>query len=193
MQQFSDLVMPDVLLEDNETINTGVFELKVIWTPGHSPGHICLYEPVQKILFAGDHVLPVITPNISLPPNSNSNPLGDFIISLDKIRDLDVKLVLPAHEITFTDLKKRIDEILHHHELRNLEIIETLNGEQKTAYQIAGNITWMPEFGGVKLADLPPMDRRMAILETLAHLESMRAKDRVAKATHNETIYYFLR
>jgi len=193
MKQFGNPVMPDIILNDGETINAGNFELQVIWTPGHSPGHICLYEPVQKILFAGDHVLPVITPNISLQPNSDSNPLGDFINSLHKIRDLDVNLVLPAHENNFTDLRKRIDEIMHHHELRNLEIIDAMDGEQKTAYQIAAHITWMPGFGGVKLVDLPPMDKRMAVLETLAHLESMRTKDRVSKVTRDEIIYYFLK
>ena len=67
---------PDVLLNGDETIASGIFNLKVIWTPGHSPGHICLYEPVHKILFSGDHVLPVITPNISLTPHSDRQPAG---------------------------------------------------------------------------------------------------------------------
>ena len=74
---------PDVLLSGDETLTSGAFNLKVIWTPGHSPGHICLYEPEHKILFSGDHILRVITPNVSLPPNSTGNPLGEYIKSKD--------------------------------------------------------------------------------------------------------------
>jgi len=97
-------ILPDTTLRGGETISAGAFNLQVVWTPGHSQGHICLYEPALKILFSGDHVLPVITPNISLQPQSGLNPLSDFINSLNVVREFDVSLVLPAHEHTFTDL-----------------------------------------------------------------------------------------
>ncbi len=181
---------PDVILQGNETISNGVVNLQVIWTPGHSPGHICLYEPVQKILFCGDHVLPVITPNISFWPGISVNPLGDFIDSLQKVKLMDVALVLPAHERTFTDLPARVKEILAHHELRNSEIIATINKEPKTAYQIASEITWMPELGGTRFPNLTPWDRRMAMSETLAHLEAMRVKGRLSQVSVNSYVCY---
>ncbi len=182
--------LPDITLRGGETISTGDFNFKVIWTPGHSPGHICLYETTQKILFSGDHILPVITPHISLQPQSNANPLGDFLNSLNMVKQLDVNLVLPAHEHLFNNLQKRIDELLQHHKQRNSEILETIKAEPKTAYQISMKITWMPTLGGVSFQNLAPGDRRMAILETLAHLEAMKIEGKVTKF-HRDSITYY--
>jgi glyoxylase-like metal-dependent hydrolase (beta-lactamase superfamily II) len=184
------LVQPDVLLNGGETITSGIFNLKVIWTPGHSPGHICLYEPVHKLLFSGDHILPVITPNVSLTPQSNGNPLGDFIRSLAIIKNLAVSLVLPAHETVFTALSKRADEILYHHEMRRKEILQALNHNEMTAYEISNLITWMPEIGGVKFADLMPFDKRSAVSETLAHLRAMSVDHKVTSVNQGSIVYY---
>lgn len=151
-------VLPDITLHGGEVITTGVFNLQVLWTPGHSPGHICLYEPAKKIFFAGDHILPVITPNISLQPHSGTNPLGDFLNSLDMVKQLDVNLVLPAHERIFTDLRTRVEEIIQHHKQRSSEILGTIKLEPKTAYQISTEITWMPELGGVSWPDVAHCD-----------------------------------
>jgi glyoxylase-like metal-dependent hydrolase (beta-lactamase superfamily II) len=188
--RFMNLPYPDIKLQGGETLTTGIFNLQVIWTPGHSPGHVCLYEPDQKILFGGDHVLPVITPNISLHFSLAPNPLGDFIASLNRVKQLDVKLVLPAHEQIYTNLPKRVDEILHHHELRNAEILKTMVSGPKTAYQVASEITWMPELGGATFLNLKPGDKRMATSETMAHLEAMRHNGLISQFRNNSLIYY---
>lgn len=181
---------PDVSLRGGETISANGFNLQVIWTPGHSIGHVCLYEPAHKILFSGDHVLPGITPNISLQNHSGPNPLGDFIKSLNKVKQLDATIVLPAHEHPFTNLQKRVDEIINHHEHRNVEIMEALKSGQRTGYQVAEKVTWMPETGGVNFHNLALWDQRTAVLETLAHLESLHADGLVKKATKDDIIYY---
>ncbi len=190
MPRFTPPPLPDITLDDGETISTGTFDFQVMWTPGHSPGHICLYEPTKKILFSGDHVLPVITPHVSLGPQSTTNPLGDFINALNTLRQLDVNLVLPAHEHLFTDLQARIDDIIQHHEKRNSEILEAINTEPKTAYQISTKITWKPDLGGLSLHDLTPWEKRMAVMETLAHLQSMRIAGRVEQFSSDSIIYY---
>ncbi|MBI2830033.1 MAG: MBL fold metallo-hydrolase [Chloroflexi bacterium] len=182
--------LPDISLNDGETISTGIFNLQVIWTPGHAPGHVCLYEPDRKILFSGDHILPVITPNVSLQPNSKNNPLGDFVNSLELVKRLDATLVLPAHENIFTNLQVRVDEIIEHHEYRNSEIINAIGDETRTAYEIAQKITWMPEFGGVRFRDLALWDKRSAVSETLAHLEAMRVDAKIEKIPRDSVIYY---
>lgn len=185
--------VPATILHDGEIISNGVFRLEVIWTPGHAPGHICLYEPEQKILFSGDHVLPVITPHVSISTQSNTtpaNPLGDFISSMDKLKPLKVNLVLPAHEGSFTDLATRIEEILQHHEQRNKEILMTIRAKPKTAYQISTEITWMPSLGGVRWQRLSIWDKRAAIMETLAHLEALRVEGRVSKLTDDSVFLY---
>ena len=181
---------PDITLRGGETISAGAFKLQVLWTPGHSPGHVCLYEPNKKILFAGDHVLPVITPNVSLQPQSDLNPLGDFLNSLNVVKQLDVSLVLPAHEQIFTDLPARVEEIIQHHQHRNLEILEAIKAEPKTAHQISTVITWMPGLGGARFQDLAPWDKRMAVSETLAHLQAMGNDRLVARSRRNGIFYY---
>ena len=190
MPGFTTPTLPDATLQDDETITIGSFSLRVVWTPGHSPGHICLYEPNQKILFSGDHVLPVITPNISLQTQSDNNPLADFISSLNKVKQLDVTLILPAHERLFDDLPARIEEIIGHHEQRNSEIMEAIHTRPQTAYHISTKITWMPTMGGVPFKNLAPRDKRMAVSETLAHLETMRVDGRVDKSPRDGIIYY---
>ena len=184
------LQQPDIYLDGGEPISTGIFNLKVIWTPGHSPGHICLYEPKHKLLFAGDDILPVTVPNISLTPGSTANPLGDFLKSLALVRNLDVTTVLPAHESIFHDLKKRADEIIELRATRSDEIIHGLGTDSKTAYEISNLITWMPQFGGVKFRDLMPMDQRAAVSETLAHLRDLTVNGRIKIITRNNLFYY---
>jgi len=190
MEKFVASALPDIKLYGDETISAGHFNFKVIWTPGHSPGHICLYEPAQKILISGDHILPTITPNVGLHPQSTRNPLGDYLNSLDTIKELDVNLVLPGHENPFTELQPRIGAIVQHHKLRNLEILQTAVAKPKTAYQISTEITWMSDKRGVGWQNLAPLDKRFAILETLAHLELMRAQGRVKKLLGDDTTYY---
>src|SRR3990170_48919 len=81
------IALPDVEVEGGEVIG-GSLRLEVVWTPGHSPGHICLYDRERRILFSGDHVLPVITPNVSLLRSmGEGNPLADYVASLRKIED----------------------------------------------------------------------------------------------------------
>ncbi len=116
--QFVTVTFPDRVLYGGEVISTGVYNLEVIWTPGHSPGHICLYEPDKQLLFSGDHVLTSISPNVSYHVQSGDNPLGDYINALHKLENLPVTQVLPAHERKFTDLKGKIKQILDHHDKR---------------------------------------------------------------------------
>ncbi|MGD0779309.1 MAG: MBL fold metallo-hydrolase [Dehalococcoidales bacterium] len=178
---------PDTTLHDGETIKTGLFSFRVIWTPGHSSGHLCLYEPEKKILLSGDHILPKITPNVGLHPQSIENPLGRYIESLQQIRKLDIELTLPGHDQPFKNPRARIDEIIHHHNNRNQEILGTLELGAKTAYKIAQEITWGNNSGW---NDLPPFHQRMAVFETLAHLEMMAAESRVDKVSHRGVFYY---
>ena len=181
---------PDVLLEGDEVIPCGSFNLKVIWTPGHTPGHICLYEPVKKLLFTGDHILPVITPNIGLSAYSDANPLGDYLKSLANVKKLAVETVLPAHENVFSNLSGRADEIAHHHEMRSAEILKVMQHDEMTAYDIANLVTWVPEHGGVKYADLSAVAKIAAISETLSHLRALNVRKKVSNINRDNIVYY---
>ena len=90
-------VAPDVELSDGAEIRVGERTLRAVWTPGHAAGHCVIYLPEERLMIAGDHLLPRITPHVGFGPGSEGNPLGDFIASQKKIQQLDVDLVLPAH------------------------------------------------------------------------------------------------
>jgi glyoxylase-like metal-dependent hydrolase (beta-lactamase superfamily II) len=190
MRQFVAPTLPDVTLHGGETITTGYFNFKVLWTPGHAPGHICLYEPDKKILLSGDHILPTITPHVGLHPQSGGNPLGDYLASLNRLKELDVAMVLPGHEQPFNTFRSRVEAIIQHHKLRNAQILGALDSKSKTAYQIAHEISWVDDINGVSLDKLDHWNRRMAILETISHLEAMRVNREVDRFTQDDIIHY---
>jgi glyoxylase-like metal-dependent hydrolase (beta-lactamase superfamily II) len=174
---------PDATLRGGEKLRIGGFLFDVIWTPGHSPGHVCLYERSEHILISGDHVLPSITPNVSYHPEMDANPLAAFLSSLDILAQLDVALVLPAHEHPFNDLSGRLVEIHRHHLDRCLAILGAIGDSAKTAYEISSEIIWAE--GEMGWADMPEFHRRMAVGETLAHLRYLRSEHSVDVAAVN--------
>ncbi|TAK31643.1 MAG: MBL fold metallo-hydrolase [Chloroflexota bacterium] len=179
---------PDRTVSGGETIEVGSMRFEIMWTPGHSPGHICLYEAQRRVLLSGDHVLPVITPNVSLHSQSFGNPLADYVDALRAVGRLPVDIVLPAHEDIFYDLPKRVQEILAHHEARERAILDAIGETPRTAYEIACIIPW--ELMGRTWEEIPAWEKRSATTETLAHLEHMHTKDLVEKTNLHGLVYY---
>ncbi len=183
---FLQPALPDITLRGGEEIRAGERRFRVIFTPGHSPGHVCLYAEAERLLIAGDHVLPTITPNVSLHPDGAENPLGEYLQSLAAVAELDVGLVLPAHEYAFTDLRGRVREIMEHHEERNRQILGALRDRARTAYEVAGLIPW--NIGPWET--FSPWARRMALMETLAHLRYLESVGRVRSKAADGTVYW---
>ena len=170
---FPPAAVPDTVLEGGMSVSTGLFNFEVIWTPGHCPGHICLYERSKNILLSGDHVLPTITSNIGYHPHSGENPLGDYLASLDQLKKLEVDHIFPAHEYIFNNLPLRVDELFAHHDQRLQDILDASQGEMKTGYEIASSIPWVIETDNNKIVsfkDLSTFDRWLALGETMAHI-----------------------
>lgn len=189
-----NLPPPEIVLHGGEIISTGYFDFEVLWTPGHSPGHVCLYESRKKILLAGDHILPITTPIISFyPPGLSKNPLADYINSLKAMKNLKISLVLPGHEHIFENFWERIEELLNHHEIRKASILEILLDEPKSAYEIATRITWAPQFGGVEWRDLNFVDKFFAISETLAHLEALKIDGKIREKIQDQIDFYTIK
>ena len=192
-KKFTDLIgrfripRPDLVVYGGEVLPAGASELEVIWTPGHSAGHICLYDRTTKLLYTGDHVLPKITPNVSIFPHETGNPLGDFLASLRRVRDLSVEWYLPAHEYAEKDLRARVDALLAHHEERCQEMLAIIQTDAKTSYQIASEVHWnLSQWSELKL-----FMRRLALSETLAHLVYLERLGRVAsELRHGVYVYY---
>src|SRR4051812_45667798 len=135
VRQFVNAVMPDVMIEDGHRPEVPGWDLSAIWTPGHSPGHVCFWEPRHRVMLTGDHVLPRITPNIPFHPQASADPLGDFLRSLDKLEGYDSDEVLPAHEHRFVGLDSRLEELRVHHEHRFAEVVDAIKDGCTTAWE----------------------------------------------------------
>ncbi|MHB8342032.1 MAG: MBL fold metallo-hydrolase [Mycobacteriales bacterium] len=171
VRQLVDAVEPDVLVEDRSRIDAPGWDLTALWTPGHSPGHLCFYEAERRLMLTGDHVLPRITPNISYHPQSGPDPLGDFLRSLESVGSFDVDLALPAHEYRFSGLRERTLALRRHHEQRFTEITAAVGSGVDTAWGIAARMTWSRSWDS-----LDGFLRRAALSEALAHLHALLAR-----------------
>jgi glyoxylase-like metal-dependent hydrolase (beta-lactamase superfamily II) len=165
VRSFVSPVPPDILIEDGDKPEVAGWDLTAIWTPGHSPGHLCFYLPDHRLMLSGDHVLPRITPNISFHPQAGTNPLADFLNSLEKVAAHDVEEVLPAHEHRFVDLPGRVAELKAHHQARFDEVIAAIREGVTTTWGLAGCMTWSRPWDQIQ-----GFMRRAAVGETLAHL-----------------------
>lgn len=176
--------IPDRLIEDGEKPDIPGWDLTAIWTPGHSPGHICLYEAGNRLMLAGDHVLPRITPNISFHPQAGPDPLGDFLASLDKVAAYDTVEALPAHEHRFVDLPGRVAELKGHHQARFDEVIAAIEAGYTTAWGIAGQMTWSRPWEQIQ-----GWMRRAAAGETLAHLRYLQKRGVVTETEGEPAVW----
>lgn len=186
VRQFVSVADPDSVLEGGETLHIGRYTFEVIWTPGHSPGHMCFYDRRQRLILTGDHVLPTISPNVSLHPEQFNNPLGQYLASLRKIKDLVVDDVLPAHEYEFKDLKGRVEGLERHHEERLEEMVRGMGDRPCTAYEVASFTTWVTG----RFEDFSPWMQRAAIGETLSHLEYAVSEQILRKSEDGGVIRY---
>ena len=180
-REFVTVVEPDTLLEGAERLPVDESELEVVWTPGHSPGHCCFYWPVRRVLFSGDHLLPKISPNIGLHPQSGADPLDDYLGSLDRIRRLEVNLVLPAHGDPFGDHRGRIAAIMRHHDERKAALVNLARDGAKSGWQLAGGL-----FRGVMERNV--FQQRLALQETLAHCQSLAVEGRLRKELRRDLV-----
>lgn len=175
--------------QDGDMIEVGDFHFQCISTPGHSPGHMCLYEPNKKILVAGDHILSDITPNIAYWLEMD-DPLNEYLTNLEKVQALEVKIALPGHRRLIHDLHKRIRELQEHHRDRLNEVLTALRDGAKTTLQIAPSITWNITFKCWE--EFPPAQKWFAFGETLAHLRFLENQGKVRRESDNDKISYSL-
>lgn len=163
---FTGIARPDRELSDGDLADVPGWRLRAVHTPGHTPGHLCFVDELSQRLFAGDHILPRITPNISVHAVEGARPLADYLESLAKVRDLDVDEIMPAHEWRFRGLAKRADEIAAHHERRLAELLAAIAASpDTTCWDLAGQLTWSRSWDQYR-----GRMRITAVTETAAHV-----------------------
>lgn len=161
-----------ISLDGAETLAFGGRRLRVEWTPGHSPGHVCLFDLDDHLLFGGDQLLPEDTPNIGLHPQSTPNPLDDFLTSLRRLASLQPQLVLPAHGRPFRTARERVEELIQFHERRKSKIVDLIGDGTVTAWDIALGLWGRRSHH---------WETRLALQEALAHLQALAEEDRLVK------------
>jgi glyoxylase-like metal-dependent hydrolase (beta-lactamase superfamily II) len=174
-------------IEDGFTLELGAYTLRAIATPGHSPGHMCLYAEKQQVLFCGDHIIFDISPNIT-SWRDGEVPLRLYMQSLEQVRKLDVTTALSAHRKAMGDHKKRVDELLRHHRAR-LEEARRIVEEypSSTAYEVASRMTWASRSSWQNFS---VAQKWFAVGEAAAHLEYLMAEGYVVQTTKNERFTY---
>ena len=172
---------------EGQVLKYGGYELEVIATPGHTPGHMCLYDAKNKIMFGGDHILGTITPNICIEL-SEENPLQEYLNSLEKVEKLDVKLLLTSHGTPIEDMYGRIKELKGHHEERLSEVLRILGDEWKTAYMVARDMTW--EIDCKDWSDFPAPQKWFATGEAISHLQYLFFSGKISREEKNGIYYY---
>lgn len=171
-----DPISDVIPVEEGDRFKGDDFEVRLIHTPGHSPGACCLYEPQQRILFSGDHILKHITPNpiMEIDRNHLRDPhyqsLGAYLNSLEKLTNLDVRFVFPGHGEYVEDLPGIISTYRVHHRQRMDLVWSALKKKSRPLYHLIGDV--FPFVGEDEIF--------LAISEILVHLE-MLADDRRAE------------
>jgi glyoxylase-like metal-dependent hydrolase (beta-lactamase superfamily II) len=168
VRPFVDAAEPDRLIEDGDSQEIPGWDVTAIWTPGHSPGHLCFWEAGNKLMLSGDHVLPRITPNIPFHPQASEDPLGDFLAALERLRAYDAAEVLPAHEHRFVGLDARLSELAAHHEVRFAEVLDAIRDGVTTSWGIAERMRWSRPWDRIE-----GFMKRAAVGEAMAHLRTL--------------------
>jgi len=177
-----------ICMNDGDKITVGGLTFTGILTPGHTPGHMCLYLEEKKILFTGDHVLFDITPNIT-SWNEVEDSLGDYIESLKKIRGFEVETALPGHRLSSKNFYVRIDELLEHHRQRLDECYNIIcQNPDSTAYFIASKMKW--SMRGKNWSEFPVQQKWFAVGETLSHLDYLIKREKIEKNDNGKFSLY---
>jgi glyoxylase-like metal-dependent hydrolase (beta-lactamase superfamily II) len=165
---------PDEWLAPHQEIELHTRTLRVVPTPGHTQGHVVFTDAQAGLLFAGDHVLPHITPSIGFEPVSASLPLGDYLESLRLVRAMPDMRLLPAHGPVTGSAHARIDALLGHHAERLDRCAAAVAAGAGTAYEVACGLRWTRRER--LLSELDPVNQMLAVTETRAHLELLAAQ-----------------
>ncbi|MEU8346973.1 Glyoxylase, beta-lactamase superfamily II [Actinomadura meyerae] len=174
--------LPDAWLDDGERVGLTARDLDVFATPGHTRGHIVLRDAAAGLLFAGDHILPHITPSIGLETEPEPKPLRSYLESLRLVRDMPDTLLLPAHGPVRPSVHTRVDELLEHHAERLDAAAAQVRAGRDTAFAVAEAMPWTRRRRS--LADLDAFSRMLAVLEIEAHLDVL--ADRGVLDVHEE-------
>ncbi len=169
-----------------ETLEFDGGELDIMHLPGHSPGHICLYDRNQKMFFSGDFILPHITPNPLMEPDPERPGkrlpvLKQYLRGLEKVEKMDIATVFPGHGGCFTDCSSVVATAMKHHGRQVELILEKLENREMSTFELCCSI--YPHLEG--------WDVFLGLSEIQAHLDLMEERKQIACTKRNGVVYYY--
>jgi len=170
----------DIPLKDGETIEVGSVTLKVIHTPGHTPGHIALFMEAEKILFPADNV--VGTGTTAIPPSPQGD-MFDYVNSLRKLLALESRLICSGHGPIIENPREKIESLIHHRQARENQVIDALKGGKETPYDIMLSIYEK---------EIEPRLYRAAEGQVISHLIKLEKEGKVKGSEREGKKYYLL-
>jgi glyoxylase-like metal-dependent hydrolase (beta-lactamase superfamily II) len=174
---------PDRAIEDGDLLTIAGHEVHAIWTPGHTPGHLCLHDATAGALLTGDHLLPRISPHIGVHLATSDDPLHRYLASLELLARFADAEALPAHEYRFRGIDARAAELIRHHHERAQETLAAVDAlVEPTAWQVAARLAWSRGW-----QSLHGLLRRMALAETVAHLAYLAASGAITPLAGSPT------
>lgn len=160
-----------VPLFEGDVVEVGSRRFTTISTPGHSPGHVVLFEEETGLLFSGDLVLPDVSPFIDVSPGG-SDTWQDYMDSLKRVRSLPVKTFLQSHgPLGFQGMEK-IDWLIKHHLERLDEVVEIVShADEVTGYDVIKAVSWSVK--APSWEKIPQMTRGFMLCEGASILEHL--------------------
>ena len=184
----TDWESPDEWLEEGPVSLPGGRLLEAVATPGHTAGHLVFHDLAAGLLFAGDHVLPTITPSIGFEPVLQDAPLAAFLRSLALVRSRPDARLLPAHGAVTDSVHARVDELVAHHGRRLDEALAAVPGSDGSPAEVAAVLRWTRH--GRTLDELDGFNRMLAVFETAAHLDLLVAQERLVREEVDGVLRY---
>jgi glyoxylase-like metal-dependent hydrolase (beta-lactamase superfamily II) len=175
---------PDHWLTDGIDLDLRTRTLRAVHTPGHTRGHLVYHDAAAQLMFAGDHVLPHITPSIGFEPAGNRMALSDYLGSLARMLALPDARLLPAHGPVTGSTHERVRELLAHHDTRLAETLGAVQAGHATAFEVAKAIKWTRHHR--EFTDLDLFSQVLAVNETAAHLEVLVSRGQVTHSVSAE-------
>jgi len=156
----SDLeFLPDLILQDGDTVAGDGWSLEAIHTPGHATNHMAFHLVGTDILFSGDHVMGWST-TIVAPPDGS---MSDYIASLDKLLERNDKIYLPGHGGAILQPLDHVRRIRAHRKMREAMILTRIRKGDRTIAEIVTTLYRRTD----------PNLLGAACLTVLAHVESL--------------------
>jgi glyoxylase-like metal-dependent hydrolase (beta-lactamase superfamily II) len=176
---FTDWEDPDRWVTDGTDLDLRTRTLRAVHTPGHTRGHLVYHDAAAEIMFAGDHVLPHITPSIGFEPAGNRMALRDYLSSLARTLALPDARLLPAHGPAGGSTHGRVNELLAHHDARLAETLAAVREGHATPFEVAKAVKWTRR--QTLFGDLDLFSQVMSVNETAAHLEVLLVRGQITR------------